>query len=188
VSSETTARTNARRILIGVTGGIAAYKTASLVSALVQRGDDVVVAMTESATRFVGSTTFSSLTGHDVLMNMWEAHEGRTSPHVHFATWADAMLIAPCTMDMLGKLVTGRTDDAVSLLAAAIDRRTTPVLLAPSMNAVMLSQPATVRNLAQLREDEFTVLEPSAGWQACRTEGEGRMPEPDELQAALAHV
>ena len=91
-------------------------------------------------------------------------------------------------MDMLAKLATGRTDDSVSLLAAAIDRRATPVLLAPSMNAVMLEQPATVRNLAQLRDDGFTVLEPAAGWQACRTEGAGRMPEPDELEAALARV
>ena len=171
-----------------MTGGIAAYKTAALVSALVQRGDEVVVAMTDAATRFVGPTTFSSLTGHEVLVNVWESHDGRTSPHVHFATWADAMLIAPCTMDMLAKLATGRTDDSVSLLAAAIDRSTTPVLLAPSMNAVMLSQPATVRNLAQLQDDGFTVLEPAAGWQACRTEGNGRMVEPDELEAALAHV
>ena len=141
--------------------------------------------MTEAATRFIGRATFASLTGHDVLVNIWESHEGRTSPHVHFAQWADAMLIAPCTMDMLAKLVAGRTDDAVSLLASAIDRKLTPVLLAPSMNAVMLSQPATMRNLSQLSDDGFTVLESTAGWQACRSDGEGRLPEPEDLLKAL---
>ncbi len=176
---------NPRHLLIGVTGGIAAYKVAALVSALVQRGDEVVVAMTEAATRFVGATTFSSLTGRSVFLDPWNADEGHASPHVHLAEWADVMLIAPCTMDMLSKLVMGRTDDPVSLLAAAIERAATPVLLAPSMNAVMLSQPSTYRNITQLVEDGYTMIEPSQGWQACRSEGQGRLPEPEELMVAL---
>ena len=95
------------------------------------------------------------------------------------------MLVAPCTMDMLAKLATGRTDDPVSLLASAIDRQTTPVILAPSMNATMLQQPATERNVAQLASDGFTILEPAEGWQACRTSGKGRMPEPEVLLEAI---
>jgi phosphopantothenoylcysteine decarboxylase/phosphopantothenate--cysteine ligase len=95
------------------------------------------------------------------------------------------MLIAPCSMDMLAQLAAGRCDNAVSLLAASIDRTHVPVLVAPSMNETMYQQPATQRNLAQLAADGFTLLEPDAGWQACRTEGHGRLPEPAALRAAL---
>ncbi len=174
-----------RRLLVGVTGGIAAYKTAQLVSALVQRGDEVVVAMTDAAQRFVGSTTFSSLTGREVLTSQWSSHEGLTSPHVHFAMWCQCMLVAPCTMDMLAQLASGRTNDPVALLVGAIDRATTPVLLSPSMNATMLGQPATARNIDMLRADGFSIIEPVEGWQACRTDGDGRMPEPAQLMDAL---
>ena len=185
MSTDTPRQPDPRHLLIGVTGGIAAYKVAALVSALVQRGDEVVVAMTDAATRFVGETTFSSLTGRPVLTDPWNADDGHASPHVHLAKWADVMLIAPCTMNMLSKIVHGRTDDPVSLLAAAIDRSATPVLLAPSMNAIMLSQPATQRNIAQATEDGCIIVEPSQGWQACRDEGHGRLPEPAELMAAI---
>lgn len=174
-----------RVILIGVTGGIAAFKMASLVSELVQEGRSVVVAMTEAATRFVGPLTFQSLTGREVVTCPWTASEGRESPHIHLARCADAMLIAPCSMDMTAQLATGRCDNAVSLLAASIDRSRTPVLLAPSMNETMLDQPATRRNLAQLAEDGFRIIEPNPGWQACRTSGRGRLPEPEELHESL---
>jgi len=172
-------------ILIGITGGVAAYKMASLVSDLVQSGYEVVVAMTEAATRFVGPLTFQSLTGREVVTCPWTATEGLESPHIHFARTASLMLIAPCSMDMLGQLATGRCDNAVSLLAASIDRARTPVLLAPSMNETMLDQPATRRNIAQLAEDGFTLIEPAPGWQACRTQGRGRLPEPEELREAV---
>ena len=172
-------------ILIGITGGVAAYKMASLVSDLVQSGRDVVVAMTEAATRFVGPLTFQSLTGREVVVCPWTATEGLESPHIHLARIASLMLVAPCSMDMLGQLAGGRCDNAVSLLAASIDRTRTPVLLAPSMNETMLDQPATRRNLAQLREDGFGIIEPAPGWQACRTEGRGRLPEPEELRSAI---
>jgi phosphopantothenoylcysteine synthetase/decarboxylase len=95
------------------------------------------------------------------------------------------MLIAPCTMDMLAKLACGRTDDVVSLIASAIDLKKQPVLLAPSMNEVMWQQPSTQRNLRQLEKDGFHIIQPGSGWQACRTEGIGRLPEPDELLAAV---
>lgn len=184
--SEPAAEHKGHLILVGITGGIAAYKTASLVSQLVQQGEEVVVLMTDAATRFVGPLTFQSLTGREVITSQWEPHEGLESPHIYLAREAKAMLIAPCSMDMLARLATGRSDDVVSLLAAAIDRDHVPVLLSPSMNATMFQQPATQRNLVQLAEDGFRIIEPATGWQACRTEGEGRMPEPDELNEALS--
>ena len=172
-------------ILIGITGGVAAYKMAALVSDLIQSGHQVVVAMTEAATRFVGPLTFQSLTGREVVVCPWTATEGLESPHIHLARIASVMLIAPCSMDMLGQLAGGRCNNAVSLLAASIDRSRTPVLLAPSMNETMLDQPATRRNLAQLDEDGYGIIEPSPGWQACRTQGRGRLPEPDVLRDAI---
>ena len=174
-----------RVILIGITGGVAAYKMASLVSDLVQADHQVVVAMTEAATRFVGPLTFQSLTGREVVVCPWTATEGLESPHIHLARIASVMLVAPCSMDMLGQLATGRCNNAVSLLAASIDRSRTPVLLAPSMNETMLDQPATRRNITQLAEDGFQIIEPAPGWQACRTEGRGRLPEPAELRVAI---
>ncbi|HBZ97950.1 MAG TPA: hypothetical protein DEO57_08900 [Phycisphaerales bacterium] len=174
-----------RVILIGMTGGVAAYKMASLVSDLVQADHQVVVAMTEAATRFVGPLTFQSLTGREVVVCPWTATEGLESPHIHLARIASVMLVAPCSMDMLGQLATGRCNNAVSLLAASIDRSRTPVLLAPSMNETMLDQPATRRNITQLAEDGFDIIEPAPGWQACRTEGRGRLPEPAELRVAI---
>ena len=174
-----------RRILIGICGGVAAYKMGEVVSTLVQSGHQVTVAMTRNAKRFVGPTTFRSLSGREVFINPWKHVESPESPHIALARESDVMLISPCTMDMLSKLVAGRADDAVSLLAASIDRSSCPVFLAPSMNATMLQQPATQRNLATLVEDGFRIISPSTGWQACRTDGAGRMPEPAELIASI---
>ncbi len=176
----------ARHILVGVTGGIAAFKVASLVSMLVKAGDDVTVAMTSAATEFVGVATFESLSGRRVYLDPWTPLDDPTSQHIAIANAIDVCLIAPCSMNSLAKFATGQADDAVSLLVASIDRSRVPVVLAPSMNAVMLAQPATERNIAMLRSDGFTVLEPDTGWQACRTEGCGRLPEPEQLAEAIA--
>jgi phosphopantothenoylcysteine decarboxylase/phosphopantothenate--cysteine ligase len=175
-----------RRIIIGLSGGIACYKVANVVSALAQGGAEVTVAMTEAATHFVAPLTFQSLSGRPVYTNSWEHIESQDPQHISLARAADLMLIAPCSMDMLAKLATGRTDDVVSLIASAIDLKKTPVLLAPSMNAVMWNQPSTQRNLQQLEQDGFAIIAPGTGWQACRTEGVGRLPEPDELLEAIA--
>jgi phosphopantothenoylcysteine decarboxylase/phosphopantothenate--cysteine ligase len=156
-----------------------------VVSALAQAGTEVTVAMTEAATRFVTPLTFQALSGRPVYTSQWEHIESQDPQHIALARSADVMLIAPCSMDLCAKLATGRTDDVVTLIASAIDLARQPVLLAPSMNAVMWGQPSTQRNLAQLRADGFTVLEPAEGWQACRTEGVGRLPEPAVL---LEHV
>ncbi|MBC8200651.1 MAG: phosphopantothenoylcysteine decarboxylase [Planctomycetes bacterium] len=174
-----------RHIIIGVTGGIACYKTADLVSTLVQSGARVDVLMTAAATKFIAPLTFSSLTGRAVFDSPFAILEGHDPQHIRLAKNAHALLVAPCTMNMLSKLATGMADDPVSLVLAAIDRKNTPVLLAPSMNATMLSQPATQRNIHTLKQDGFTVLESDEGWQACKTVGKGRLLEPSHLLLAL---
>lgn len=170
-----------QRIIIGLSGGIACYKVASLVSALVQAGSQVTVAMTEAATRFVAPLTFQALSSRPVYTSQWQHLESHDPQHISLAREADVMIIAPCTMDMMAKLATGRTDDVVSLIASAVDRSRIPMLLAPSMNEVMYRQPATQRNLAQLRTDGYQIIEPGTGWQACRTVGVGRMAEPEAI-------
>lgn len=173
------------RIIVGVSGGIAAYKTATIVSRLVQAGAQVSVCMTDAATRFVTPLTFQALSGRPVYTSQWEHVEAHDPQHINLAASADAALVAPCTMDCAAKIAAGRTDDVVALLISAIDREKTPVLLAPSMNAVMWAQPANQRNIARLREDGFVMVGPEEGWQACRTEGAGRMSEPERILDAL---
>ncbi len=170
-----------KRILAGVCGGVAAYKIASVVSSLVQRGAIVDVAMTESASKFVTPVTFQALSGRPVFTNQWDQLDGSDPQHIRFADRLDAALVAPCTMNTLARLAVGFAEDAVSTILAAVDRNRVPVLLAPSMNSVMWSQPATRRNLAQLREDGYRVVEPESGWQACRRTGPGRLPAPETL-------
>ncbi len=173
------------RIIVGVTGGIAAYKVCTLVSRLAQAGAQVTVAMTEAACRFVTPLTFQALSARPVYTSQWEHIESQDPQHIALASAADLAVVAPCTMDAMAKLATGRTDDAVSLILSAIDRSKTPVLLAPSMNDVMWSQPATQRNLATLKSDGYTIVGPASGWQACRHVGPGRMVEPEELLEAI---
>ncbi len=174
-----------RAIIVGVTGGIAAYKTATVVSRLAQGGADVTVLMTESATRFVTPLTFQALSARPVYTSPWQHVEAQDPQHISLADRADAVLVAPCTMDAMARLATGRADDVVSLVLAAIDRSRTPVLLAPAMNAAMWAQPSTQRNAATLRADGYELIGPGAGWQACRHVGPGRMAEAEQLLAAL---
>lgn len=179
------AHVEGRSILIGVTGGIATYKVCTVVSRLAQAGAEVTVLMTPAATKFVTPLTFQALSGRPVLTSPWDDVESRDPQHIRLASAADIVLIAPCTMDSLGKLATGRTDDVVGLVLSAVDRAKTPVLLAPSMNAVMWDQPATVRNIEQLGADGFAMIAPGEGWQACRHVGTGRMAEPATIAEAL---
>jgi phosphopantothenoylcysteine decarboxylase/phosphopantothenate--cysteine ligase len=174
-----------RRILVCVTGGIAAYKTATIVSKLAQAGAQVTVAMTDAATRFVTPLTFQALSGRPVYTSQWEHIESQDPQHISLAAAADLAVVAPCTMDCMAKLATGRTDDVVSLILSAVDRSKTPVLLAPSMNAVMWGQPSTQRNRQLLALDGFRTIGPDEGWQACRTVGAGRMSAPEAILAAI---
>ena len=177
-----------KRVAVGVCAGIASYKVCGVVSTLAQAGAEVTVAMTADAQRFVTPLVFQSLAGRPVLSSVWDSAAPADPQHIRAASALDLYLIAPCTMDMLAKLATGRCDDTVSLLAASVDRARTPVVVAPSMNEAMWRQPATQRNLATLRSDGFAVIEPGVGWQACRAVGPGRLPEPDQLVDAIVEL
>ncbi len=174
-----------RSIIVGVTGGIAAYKTAMVVSRLAQAGAEVTVLMTPGAQKFVTALTFQALSGRAVYTSPWDHIESQDPQHIALATRADLALVAPCTMDCLARLGSGRTDDVVTLVIAAIDREKTPVMLAPSMNGVMWRQPSTQRNIRTLTEDGFLFVGPDDGWQACRHIGPGRMSEPETIVAAI---
>jgi phosphopantothenoylcysteine synthetase/decarboxylase len=177
-----------KRIAVALSGGIACYKTATLVSRLVQRGADVRVLMTESATRFVGPITFQSLSGKPVLTSIWQADDHPDSQHIGVARWCDLMVIAPATANIIAKLAHGLTDDPVSLIACALPSGT-PLLLAPAMNADMWDSVIVQKNVATLNElSHVTMVGPESGWQACRTEGAGRMSEAEAIIGSLEGV
>ncbi|MEX0654184.1 MAG: flavoprotein [Phycisphaeraceae bacterium] len=174
-----------RRIAVGLAGGIACYKTATLVSRLAQAGGDVRVLMTDSATRFVTPLTFQSLSGKPVLTSIWQSDDHPDSQHVGVARWCELLVIAPATANLLARLAAGLADDVVCLVAAALPR-TTPVLLAPAMNAQMWESPITQRNVQTLHDLlGWRAVGPDAGWQACRTTGLGRMSEPEAIFDAV---
>lgn len=175
-----------KKILLGLSGGIACYKTATVASRLVQAGAQVRVVMTEAATRFVAPLTFQSLSGHPVLTSMWDHDDRPDSQHIGLARWADAFVIAPCSADMLAKLAAGLTPDLISLTACALPS-TTPLLAAPAMNADMWYNPIVQRNLKYMREllPNWREVGPAEGWQACRTSGSGRMGEAEDIVAAV---
>ena len=176
-----------RRVVVALGGGISCYKTAALVSEMVQSGADVRVVMTESATRFVTPLTFRSLSGHSVISSVWEdPGEGRESPHVAVARWCHLMIVAPATADLIAKLAAGICDDPVSLVAAALPQDTA-ILMAPAMNSDMWAKPTVRRNLATVRQDHGAhLVGPETGWQACRSVGVGRMSDPDVIIDAAA--
>ena len=171
-----------KRIVLGVTGGIAAYKSAELVRLLVKQGAEVHVAMTEAGTRFVTPVTFQALSGHTVFTDQWDARMANNLPHIDLTRGADALLIAPASADFMAKLAHGLADDLLSTLTLALD---CPLLLAPAMNRQMWQNPATQRNVATLRADGVTLLGPASGEQACGETGAGRMLEAAEILDAL---
>ena len=172
-----------RSTVLGITGGIAAYKSAELVRLLVQDDVAVQVVMTEAATRFVGPTTFQALSGRDVFVDLWDDRVANGMAHIDLSRTAQAILVAPATADFIAKLVHGHADDLLSTLCLA---RECPLLVAPAMNRQMWENAATRRNVAQLVADGITVLGPDAGDQACGEVGLGRMLEPAELHHALS--
>lgn len=169
--------------VVCVCGGIAAYKAAALVSALVQGGCGVTVAMTRNARRFIGPLTFRALTARPVFTSAWETAESADIQHLKLSETADLIIVAPATANVIGKLAAGVADDLVSalLLGAAC-----PVLLAPAMNTRMWEHAAVQRNVAFLREAGVLMAGPDAGWLACRQVGAGRMSEPDSLFALVS--
>lgn len=167
-----------REILIGVTGGIAAYKAADLTSKLVQAGACVTVAMTESATKFIGATTFEALTGRPVYRQTFEPVEHHQGEHIGLARRAELYVIAPATANFIARAANGLADDLVSTLMLTV---TCPVLVAPAMNTEMWNKPATQRNLKQIEEDGIQLVQPGSGWLSCGQVGAGRMAEPAEI-------
>lgn len=173
-----------RRILIGVCGSIAAYKSAYLVRLLVKAGAEVKVVMTPSATHFIGPLSFRTLTSHPVFSNLWEDQEGMDlkSPHIHLAEWAEIFLIAPCTADTLARLAQGRAENALD--AVYLSARC-PVILAPAMDLEMYRNPAVQENIRNLSHRGVQILDTDAGELASGLSGEGRMKEPEELLEIL---
>ena len=167
-----------REILLGVTGGIAAYKVADLTSKLVQAGAGVSVMMTEAAERFVGPTTFEALTGRPVHRKLFSPQEHFQGEHIGLGRRADILVIAPATADMLAKLALGLADDLISTTALVV---TCPILVAPAMNCEMWDKPAVKRNVATLRADGIQIIEPGSGWLSCGQVGAGRMAEAAEI-------
>lgn len=165
-------------VVVCVTGGIAAYKTAGLVSQLVQQRVGVTVAMTRSARRFVGPTTFRALTRRPVLTSLWRTHDHPAFGHLDPGEKADLIIVAPATANILGKLAGGIADDLVStlLLGAAC-----PVMVAPAMNTRMWQHPAVQRNVDFLRQTGVEIEGPDDGWLACGDVGPGRMVAPETL-------
>jgi len=167
-----------KRIVLGVTGGIAAYKAAELVRLLGKQGAEVQVAMTEGATHFVTTTTFQALSGQPVFTDQWDARMANAMAHIDLSRAADLMLVAPASADFLARIAHGLADD---LLATMVLARDCPLLVAPAMNRQMWENPATRRNVAQLLADGVQVLGPASGEQACGEVGAGRMLEPEEI-------
>lgn len=167
-----------RKIVIGVTGGVAAYKSAELVRLLVKAGADVHVVLTEAGARFVTAVTFQALSGNPVWTDLWDARVPNNMAHIDLGREADAILVAPATADFMARLAQGRADDLLTTLCLARD---VPLIVAPAMNRQMWEAPATRRNVAQVIEDGVTVFGPAAGEQACGEVGMGRMLEPEEL-------
>jgi len=169
-----------KRILLGITGGIAAYKAAELVRLLVKAGADVRVAMTEAATRFIGTTTMQALSGQPVWSDLWDARVNDAMGHIELSRDRELVLVAPASADFMAKLAHGLCDDLLSTLCVA---RRCPLMVAPAMNVEMWQNAATQRNAETLRADGVQIVGPASGGQACGELGMGRMTEPADIFA-----
>lgn len=174
-----------RELLLGVTGGIAAYKAADLCSKLVQAGASVSVVMTEAAEQFIGATTFQALTGRPVYREMFQPSEHFRGEHIGLAQRAHLMVVAPATANYLAQVANGFASDLLSTLALTV---TCPVLMAPAMNCEMWAKASVQRNVSQLRDDGILFAEPGSGWLSCGQVGAGRMAEPAEILTAIERI
>lgn len=174
-----------REIVLGVTGGVAAYKAAVLASLLVQRGAGVTAVLTPAARRFVGVATFAALTGRPVAGRTFDPGRFPLGAHIELAARADVVVVAPATADFLSRAASGAADD---LLAALVLCAECPVIAAPAMNTAMWEKPAVQRNVRQVEEDGLTVVPPGTGWLSCRRQGAGRMAEPEAIASLVETV
>jgi len=170
-----------KRIVLGLSGGVACYKSAELCRALVKAGAAVQVVMTEAAAQFITPVTMQALSNRPVFVSQWDAREPNNMAHINLSRETDAILIAPASADLMAKLLHGRADDLLSLMCLARPIERVPLILAPAMNREMWQHPATQRNIAQLKADGAYVLDVGQGEQACGETGDGRMLEPDEI-------
>jgi phosphopantothenoylcysteine decarboxylase len=174
-----------KELLVGITGSVAAYKAAELVSKAVQAGARVSVVLTEAAQHFVGPATFEALTGRPVGVDLFQPREFFIGEHIGLAQRADLICVAPATAQTLAALAHGFAD---SLLLATVLAFNGPVVLAPAMNAEMWAKAAVQRNVAQLRQDGYYIVEPQEGWLSCRQVGAGRMAPPEEVLSVIAKL
>lgn len=179
-----------KHILLGISGGIAAYKSAELVRLLRKQGMRVSVVMTDGAKEFITPLTLATLSGEPVYDSLWDNRSGTDSniAHINLTREADAMLIAPCTANVMAKIASGISDDLLTNLVLARDPAKCPLAIAPAMNVQMWGNPATQRNLAQIRADGIHVFGPANGEQACGEIGDGRMIEPNEILSLLPRL
>jgi phosphopantothenoylcysteine decarboxylase / phosphopantothenate---cysteine ligase len=175
-----------KKIVLGITGGVAAFKACYLARELMRRGASVHVVMTEAATHFITPVTFAALTGHPVFTNQWDSRVDNNMAHIELSRDAHAIVIAPASADFIAKLVQGRADDLLSTLCVARNRETTPLMVAPAMNREMWSNPATQRNVAQAKGDGIVFAGPGNGDQACGETGDGRMLEAEDIAEHVA--
>ena len=170
-----------KHIVLGLTGGIACYKSAELCRLLIKAGATVQVVMTEAAAQFITPVTMQALSGRPVYSSQWDAREPNTMPHINLSREADAIVLAPCSADFVARLAQGRTDELLSLMCLARPMDRVPLMIAPAMNREMWAHPATQRNLQQVAADGATMLGVGSGWQACGETGDGRMLEAAQL-------
>lgn len=173
-----------KNIILGVSGGIAAYKSVELLRLLVKQGANVRVMMTENARWFVGPLTFEALSGQPVCTDLFEKNDDASIRHIQWAEAADAVVIAPATANIIGKLSGGIADDALSTFLLAV---TCPVIVCPSMNTHMFESRAVQRNLETLGADGHFIVDPESGTLACGTTGPGRLPEPEDIVDRIAY-
>lgn len=177
-----------KHLVLGLSGGVACYKSAMLCRLLVQAGATVQVVMTEAAEQFMTPVTMQALSGRAVYTSQWDAREPNNMPHINLSREADAILIAPCSADFIARLAQGRSDELLSLMCLARPIDKVPLVIAPAMNREMWEHPATKRNLWQVAYDGAAVLGVGNGSQACGETGDGRMLEPEEIMEELAGV
>ena len=174
-----------KHIVLGLSGGIACYKSAELCRALIKEGATVQVVMTEAAEQFITKVTMQALSNRPVFGSQWDDRAANNMPHINLSREAHAILVAPCSADFMAKLLHGRADDLLSLMCLARPMDQVPLLVAPAMNREMWVHPATQRNVAQLKADGVQVLDVGTGDQACGETGDGRMLEPQDIVQEL---
>ena len=174
-----------REIIVGVSGGIAAYKAAALTSLLVQQGAGVTAVLTRNARRFVGPATFAALTGRPVATRSFDPGMHPLGAHIELAARADLVVVAPASADLLAKVASGAADDLLTTLLLCAE---CPVVMAPAMNSAMWAKPAVQRNVRQVAADGAQIIQPGTGWLSCRQQGAGRMAEPEEIASVIQEL